>query len=53
LKTVQDMLGHTSYVVTADNFTTVLPDQAKRAAESTAQLGRRVGGGLTLSVRML
>jgi integrase len=38
LKTVQDMLGHTSYAFTADTYATVLPDQAKTAAESTAQL---------------
>ncbi|MEV6350783.1 tyrosine-type recombinase/integrase [Actinoplanes sp. NPDC051851] len=38
LKTVQDMLGHTSYAFTADTYATVLPDQAKDAAESTARL---------------
>jgi integrase len=38
LKTVQDMLGHTSYAFTADTYATVLPDQAKQAAESTARL---------------
>lgn len=38
LKTVQDMLGHTSYAFTADTYATVLPEQAKKAAESTARL---------------
>jgi integrase len=37
LKTVQDMLGHTSYAFTADTYATVLPEQAKQAAETTAQ----------------
>ncbi|AEV81237.1 tyrosine recombinase XerC [Actinoplanes sp. SE50] len=58
LKTVQDMLGHTSYAFTADTYATVLPDQAKHAAESTARLvldalnearpavGARLGPGL-------
>lgn len=38
LKTVQDMLGHTSYAFTADTYTSVLPENARTAAESTAQL---------------
>ncbi|MEV0006405.1 site-specific integrase [Micromonospora sp. NPDC050980] len=38
LKTVQDMLGHTSYAFTADTYTTVLPERARQVAESTAQL---------------
>ncbi|WP_349879517.1 tyrosine-type recombinase/integrase [Micromonospora sp. HUAS YX12] len=38
LKTVQDMLGHTSYAFTADTYTTVLPERARQAAETTAQL---------------
>lgn len=38
LKTVQDMLGHTSYAFTADTYTAVLPENARKAAESTAQL---------------
>ncbi|WFF08073.1 tyrosine-type recombinase/integrase [Micromonospora sp. WMMD1076] len=38
LKTVQDMLGHTSYAFTADTYTTVLPEQARQAAETTAQI---------------
>ena len=35
---MQDMLGHTSYAFTADTYATVLPEQARQAAESTAQL---------------
>jgi integrase len=38
LKTVQDMLGHTSYAFTADTYATVLPEQARQGAESTARL---------------
>lgn len=38
VKTVQDMLGHTSYAFTADTYATVLPEQARQAAESTARL---------------
>ncbi|MFC7279214.1 tyrosine-type recombinase/integrase [Paractinoplanes rhizophilus] len=38
LKTVQDMLGHTSYAFTADTYTAVLPENAKKAAEATAHL---------------
>jgi integrase len=38
LKIVQDMLGHTSYAFTADTYTTVLPANARKAAESTARL---------------
>lgn len=38
LKTIQDMLGHTSYAFTADTYTAVLPTQAREAAEATVQL---------------
>jgi integrase len=38
LKVVQDMLGHASIVLTADTYTSVLPDVARRAAEDTATL---------------
>ena len=38
LKTVQDMLGHTSNAFTADTYATILPEQARQAAESTARL---------------
>jgi integrase len=38
LKTVQNMLGHASIVLTADTYTSVLPTLARQAAEATAQL---------------
>ena len=38
LKVVQDMLGHSSIVLTADTYTSVLPEVAHRAAEDTAAL---------------
>jgi hypothetical protein len=37
-KTVQTMLGHSSIVLTADTYTSVLPDLAHHAAEATARL---------------
>ncbi|MFI0351059.1 tyrosine-type recombinase/integrase [Actinomadura sp. 9N407] len=36
LKVVQDMLGHSSVVLTADTYTSVLPEVAHRAAKKTA-----------------
>ena len=38
LKTVQDLLGHSSIVVTADTYTSVLPDVQRRCADATAAL---------------
>ncbi len=38
LKTVQDLLGHSSIVVTADTYTSVLPDAQRRCADTTAAL---------------
>ncbi len=38
LKTVQDMLGHASIVLTADTYTSVLPSLAHQSAEATARL---------------
>jgi integrase len=38
LKTVQAMLGHSSIVLTADTYTSVLPSLAHQAAEATAEL---------------
>lgn len=38
LKIVQDMLGHSSIVLTADTYTSVLPDVARKAAEDVATL---------------
>jgi integrase len=36
LKVIQQMLGHSSIVTTADTYTSVLPDIARAAAEATA-----------------
>ncbi|MFD0686046.1 tyrosine-type recombinase/integrase [Actinomadura fibrosa] len=38
LKVVQEMLGHSSIVLTADTYTSVLPQVARTAAEKTAAL---------------
>ena len=38
LKTLQDLLGHSSIVVTADTYTSVLPDAQRRCADATAAL---------------
>ncbi|MCY1141592.1 site-specific integrase [Actinoplanes sp. Pm04-4] len=38
LKTLQDLLGHSSIVVTADTYTSVLPDSQRRCADATADL---------------
>lgn len=38
LKVVQDMLGHSSIVLTADTYTSVLPDVGRKAAEDAASL---------------
>ncbi|HEX9520335.1 MAG TPA: tyrosine-type recombinase/integrase [Streptosporangiaceae bacterium] len=43
LKTVQDQLGHSSIVLTADTYISVLPDVARQAAEDTASLVLRAG----------
>lgn len=39
LKAIQDMLGHESIVLTADTYTSVLPEVARRTAEGIAELG--------------
>ena len=46
LKTVSEMLGHSSIVITADTYTSVLPEHARAAAESAAALiaGSRTTG---------
>ncbi|MFI0447480.1 tyrosine-type recombinase/integrase [Actinomadura sp. 6N118] len=48
LKVVQEMLGHSSIVLTADTYTSVLPEVAHSAAEKTAahvlEAGRLVPG---------
>jgi integrase len=38
LKIVQDQLGHSTIVLTADTYTSVLPETARSAAENTAAL---------------
>jgi integrase len=38
LKTVSEMLGHFSITITADTYASVLPEVARRAAESAARL---------------
>lgn len=38
MKIVQDMLGHSTITLTADTYTSVLPDLARTAAEHTADL---------------
>jgi integrase len=43
LRTVQEMLGHSSIVLTADTYTSVLPDVAHAAAEKVATLIVRAG----------
>jgi site-specific recombinase XerD len=43
LKVVQDMLGHASIVLTADTYTSVLPETARQAAADTAALIRDAG----------
>jgi len=43
LRVVQDMLRHCSIVLTADTYTSVLPDIARKAAEQVAALVLRAG----------
>jgi len=43
LKVVQEMLGHSSIVLTADTYTSVLPDAAHSAAEKVADLIIKAG----------
>jgi integrase len=38
MKTVQEMLRHSTITLTADTYTSVLPDLAKQAAEKTAAI---------------
>ena len=38
LKVIQQMLGHSSIVTTADAYTSVLPEAAHRAAQATADM---------------
>ena len=43
LRVVQEMLGHSSIVLTADTYTSVLPDVARTAAEKVAALIIKAG----------
>jgi integrase len=43
LRTVQELLGHCSIVLTADTYTSVLPDVARTAAEKVASLIIKAG----------
>jgi integrase len=51
LKTVQTMLGHSSIVLTADTYTSVLPDLAHHAAEATARLILTSAGTTSRAIR--
>jgi hypothetical protein len=43
LRTVQEQMGHSSIVLTADTYTSVLPEVARAAAEQVAALILRAG----------
>jgi hypothetical protein len=43
LKVVQDMMGHSGIVLTADTYTSVLPEVARKAAEAVAAHVLRAG----------
>jgi integrase len=51
MKIVQDMLGHSTIALTADTYTSVLPEVPRAAAEAAARLipRQRIAGtaGLT------
>jgi integrase len=51
MKTVQEMLGHSSITVTSDVYTTVLPEVALAAAEAASKLVPRTQGLTTGSLR--
>ena len=51
LKIVQTMLGHSSIVLTADTYTSVLPDLAHHAAEATARLILKSAGMTSRAIR--
>ncbi|WP_017623401.1 site-specific integrase [Nocardiopsis chromatogenes] len=51
LKVVQAMLGHASIVLTADTYSTVLPQVAREAAERTASLVLKDAGRVRRPVR--
>src|SRR5262249_52463032 len=43
LKVVQDQLGHSTITLTADTYTSVLPETARTAADNTAALLFKAG----------
>jgi hypothetical protein len=45
------MLGHSSIVLTADTYTSVLPDLAHHAAEATARLILTAAGTTSRTIR--
>ncbi|WP_202971157.1 hypothetical protein [Saccharothrix sp. ALI-22-I] len=45
MKTVQEMLGHSSITITSDIYTSVLPEVARKAAEAAASLVPRRSTG--------
>lgn len=45
------MLGHSSIVLTADTYTSVLPDLAHHAAEATARLILTSAGTISRTIR--
>jgi integrase len=51
LKTVQTMLGHSSIVLTADTYPSVLPDLAHHATEATARLILTSAGTTSSAIR--
>jgi integrase len=44
LKVIQQMLGHSSIVTTADTYSSVLPEVAYEAAEASADMILNVAG---------
>ena len=54
LKIVQDQLGHSTITLTADTYTSVLPETARSAADHTAALlfpARRPSGRMPAATR--
>ncbi|MEV0900370.1 hypothetical protein [Actinoplanes sp. NPDC049802] len=47
MKVVQEMLGHSTLNLTADTYTSVLPEVAREAAEAAARLIPRRTGNRT------
>jgi integrase len=49
LKVIQQMLGHSSIVTTADTYTSVLPETAHNAAQATADMITEAGRSIAAS----